>query len=96
MRPTKVTTETAIPTVFQVEFAEAAETGTEEVGEGEDVNFQEVMSDVVEPIDDEIVRVPVWVDRTTAGLVGADEVGVRVCMDGEVDETAVDDAEEVG
>ena len=69
MRPIRVTTETAIPTVFQV-FVEAAEVGTaEEVDEGETVGFQEVMSGTVETVDGKAVRVAGGVDKTTAGLV---------------------------
>jgi len=48
-----------------------AEAGpAEDVGEGEGVGFQGVMSSTVEPVDDETTRLPVDVDRTTAGLVG--------------------------
>ena len=93
MRPTRVTTETAIPTVFQVELVEAAETGTaEEVDEGEVVGFQDVTSGTVEPIDG-IVRVSDEMGRTTADLVDESEMDVRVCVGEEVDET-VDDAKE--
>jgi hypothetical protein len=88
VRPIRVTTETAIPTVFQVELAEVAEEGAaEEVDKGETVDLQEVMLDTVGPIDDEIVRVPGGVVRTAADL---DEVGVRVI----VDEETVDNTEE--
>lgn len=73
MRAIRVTTETAIPIVFQV-FVEAAEVGTaEEVAEGEATGFQEVMSGTVEAFDDETVRVVDGVDRTTEDLV-EDEV----------------------
>ena len=83
-----MTTETAIPTVFQVELAEVAEEGAaEEVDEGEAVDLQDVMPGAAGPIDDEIVRVPGGVVRTTADL---DEVGVRVF----VDEETVDNIEE--
>ena len=89
-----MTTETAIPTVFQVELVEAAETGTaEEVDEGEVVDFQDVRSGTVEPIDG-TVRVSDEMGRTTADLVDESEVDVRVCVGEEpVDET-VDDAKE--
>jgi len=67
-----------------------AEAGTaEEVGEGEGVGFQEVMSGTVETTDDEIARGPGEEDRATADLVDEDEVEVLV----DVDETA-EDAEE--
>ena len=89
MTPIRVMTETAIPTVFQVELAEEAEAGpAEEVGEGKTVDIQEVTGSVG-PVDDETTRVLGGVDRTTADLVNEDEVEVLVC----VDETA-DDAEE--
>lgn len=85
-----MTTETAIPTVFQAELAEVAEAGpAEEVGEGEAVGFQEVMAGTTAPIDDETARVPGEEDRTRTDLVDDDEVGVLAY----VDET-VDDAEE--
>lgn len=88
-----MTTETAIPTVFQVELVEAAETGTaEEVDEGEVVGFQDVTSGTVEPIDG-IVRVSDEMGRTTVDLVDESEVEVRVCVGEEVDET-VDGAKE--
>jgi len=91
VRPIKVMTETAIPTVFQVELAEVAEAGpAEEVGEGEGVGFQGVMSGTVEPVDDETTELLVDVDRTTAGLVDEDEVEDLV----RVGET-VEDTEEV-
>ena len=79
MRPIVVITETAIPTIFQIEFVEAAEEGTaEEVGEGEAVDFQElavpVMSGTVGRIDERAVRTPDGVDNTTAGLGGGNKV----------------------
>ena len=77
MRPIRVTTETAIPTVFQVELAEVAEMAevgvVEGVDEGETVGFQEVTSGTVAPFDGEITRVPDEVDKATADLV-EDEV----------------------
>lgn len=91
MRPIKVTTETAIPTVFQVELAEAAEARAEEVAEGEVVGFQ-VISDTVEPFDSDTVGVAIGVDKTTADL--RDEVWVRMGVDGEVDVT-IDEVEEL-
>ena len=87
-----MTTETAIPTVFQVELAVAEAGVAEEVGEGDAVDFQEVTSGIVGPID-KTVRVADEVGRVTADLVDDDEVGVRVCVGEEVDEI-VDDAEE--
>ena len=92
MRQTRVTTETAIPTVFQVELAVAEAGVAEEVGEGDAVDFQEVTSGTVGPID-KTVRVADEVGRVTADLVDDDEVGIRVCVGEEVDEI-VDDAEE--
>ena len=68
-----MTTETAIPTVFQM-FVAAAEVGTaEEVDEGEAIGFQEVMSGTVEALDGETVRVADGADKTTEDLV-EDEV----------------------
>lgn len=73
MRPIRVTTETAIPTVFQV-FVEAAEVGTaEEVDEGEAIGFQEVVSGTVETVGGETARVAGGVGKTAADLV-EDEV----------------------
>ena len=88
-------TETAIPTVFQVELADEAEAEPgEEVGDGEAVDFQEVTSGGVGPVDDEITRVTGGVDGTTEVLVGKDEVEVLVCVDEVVDE--VEERVEVG
>jgi len=75
MRLIRVTTETAIPTVFQI-FVEVAEVGTAEgVGEGEAIGCQEVTSGTVEVLDGKTVRVADVVGKTAAGLV---EDGVRV------------------
>ena len=93
MRPIKVTTETAIPTVFQVELAETAEGGTVKVGEGEAVGIQGVMSGVVESADGETVRVVDGVGIATAGLIIEDDVWLRVSGDA-VDETE-DEPEEL-
>jgi len=83
-----VMTETAIPTVFQIELAEVAEAGpAEEDGEGDDVGFQEVMSDIVGPVDDETAMVPGEEDNATGDLVDEDEVEVLVCV-GETTEDA--------
>jgi hypothetical protein len=82
--------------VLQVELAEAVAEGTaEEVDEGEVVDLHRVMPGTVEPVD-EIVRVPGEVDRTAAGLEDEDEVGVRVCVDEEVDETNTEEPVVVG
>ena len=93
MRPIRVTTETAIPTVFQVELAEAAEGETEGVGEGEAVGFQRVTSGVVGSIDGEAVNVVDGVENTTAGLRTEDDVWLWVSGD-VVDETE-DEPEEL-
>ena len=83
MRPIRVTTETAIPTVFQM-FVEAAEVGTaEEVGGGEAIGCQEVTSGTLEVLDGETVRVADVVGKTAADLVG-DEVWVRMGVGEEV------------
>lgn len=75
MRPIKVTTEIAIPTVLQVELADVAETGAaEEVDEGEAVGSQGVMSGTVGRIDEGTVRVSDRVGRTATDLVDEDEV----------------------
>lgn len=70
MRPIRVTTETAIPMVFQMELAEAAEAGVEEeVDEGETVGFQEVISGAGESFDGKTMRVSNGVAKGTADLV---------------------------
>lgn len=95
MRPTRVTTETDIPTVFHVEFVEVAEAiATVEVGEGVAVGFQIIVSDEVGCTDDENARAPSDVDKIVTGSTDEDEVWVR---EGEVvkaGETA-DEVEEV-
>jgi len=62
VRAIRVITETAIPTIFQVELAEAAEAGTAEdvdEGETETVGFQEVtVISGAGPFDGKTVRVP--------------------------------------
>ena len=60
-------------------MAEVAEAlPAEEVGEGEGVGFQEVVSGTVEPVDNETARVPGEEDRITADFV--DEVEVEVLV----------------
>ena len=84
MRPIRVTTETAIPTVFQM-FVEVAEVGTTEgVGEGEAIGCQEVTSGTVEVLDDETMRVVGAEGKTAADLV-EDGVRIRVGVGEEVD-----------
>lgn len=79
-------TETAIPTIFQVELVEVAEAlPTEEVGEEEGVGFQEEISGTVELVDDKTVRVPGGEDRATVDLVDEDEVDVLVWVDESVE-----------
>lgn len=77
-----MTTETAIPTVFQTEFVEVAEEGAaEEVGEGEAVDIQEVVlviSGTVGCIEVKSVRVPGGVDKKAAGLTEGGGIWVLV------------------